>query len=530
MATGKAAKQRAEQSRAIILPTVRGYRSWSPQLLQSAEYAADSGNIRLAVDLCEWLLGDDKVRGSLDSRVDAVFGAPITFEASGDRRRQNRAVRALEAGEDWDAIYPEPEARQCFRWAVLLGMGPGVFRWEVREDHENRDVPRLEFYHPQPLRYDWAGRSWKTKTGGGYGAEADITFGDGVWFAHMPFGTYRPWSLGLWRALSRWVLLKQYAISDWGRAGEAAVRQVVTADKEVKATKETRRELADQIADMGRDGVIILPPGYDYKTIELTASTKDLFNAQIATANLAIAITIKRGNLTSDVQGGSRAAAEVHERVDEKTAASDAGTWSVTTHDQGLTYWADSNYGDDGLAPWAVYATEPEEDRKAKAEVLVSATTGAKQATDLGFELDRKAFASEFGLDGFLKPGAAPKAPPAPAPKQNPPAPPADRGQRRAIHLASGGSPKESPGFVEGQLYADALAENGAELGSKLATLTLDAIREEIDAAKDYADLRARLRSRYGEMSAADFAELVYRHMVVAELAGHHAVNRDAGT
>jgi hypothetical protein len=533
MATARRAnrKSAARDSGAIELPSVRAFRIWSPQLLLQAERSADTGSIRLAVDLCDWLLGDDKVRGSLDGRVNAVFGSPLTFEASGDGRRRSRTVRALEADEDYEAIYPEPEAIQVMYWGILLGAGPGVFRYRQLEGHGGRDIPVLEFFHPQPLSFDWTQRTWMRALSNG--TSEPIEFGDGTWLGHMPFGHFRPWSMGLWRAIARWVLLKQYAIADWGRLGESASRNVIESDKDVKATKELRKELADDISAMARDSSIVLPAGFSYKLVEASAVTKDLYNQQIKAADEAIAITIRGGNLTTNVQGGSRSAAEVQERRgDEANAKRDAVAWATTAHDQGLVYWAGDNYGDQNLAPYPVYKTEPEEDRQAAAEVFTAAIGGAQQAEALGFELDREAFANRFGLADFLKPGT-PKQPPAPTPPGGTPAPnqgqekkPAGRA-RRLVALASGAAAKENRGFLEGQLYVDTVVEKASEVAGEVLQPTLDAILEELEAAADFNDLRERLRRRYEQLSAEDLTELVYRAMLIGDLAGRAAVTQD---
>jgi hypothetical protein len=413
--------RKPDDGAAIALPSVRTYRIWTPAQIRQAEQSADSGNIRHAVDLCDWLLADDKVRGSLDGRVASFLSLPKTFEATGDKRRQGRVIKAIEADEDWDACLPNPESKQVLYWSLLLGMGPGVQRWQVLKDHGNRDIPVLAFYHPQPLRYDWPLRSWVRKLENG--SEEPITFGDGVWFAHMPFGTYRPWSLGLWRALCRWVLLKQYAISDWGRAGETASRNVITSDKDVEQTFEKRQELASDISQMNRDSTLVLPPGFKYELVTASAVTKDLYKAQIEMADMAIAITVRGGNLSTGAKGGaSLALGEVQERQgDLLNRAEDAAGWSVTTHDHTLVPWAQANYGDTGLAPYVAYQTEIPEDKKTSAEVFDTVMDAATKAQALGFELDRKLFADRFGFADFLKPGTV-KDPPAPVAPGTPPA------------------------------------------------------------------------------------------------------------
>lgn len=403
----------------IVQPSVRTWQTWTPAMIRAAERAADSGYLRQAADLCDWVLKDDKVKGALEPRINALLGLPVTFEASGDGRKRKKAVRALEAGEDWDYIYPDPEAKQALSWALMLGIGPGYFAWARRKDHDDRDLPRLNFYHPQSLSYDWNRRTWmRTLETGGQQA---IHFGDGVWFAHMPYGTFRPWALGMLWGIAQWVLLKAYAKSDLGLASETAVRNVVEIERPSGEEgdwdpKEKRKELANDLARLARSASIVLPPGWRYKLVELGKATTDLIQAIITMADNAIAIQIRGGNLSTDVKGGSKAAAESQQQTgDIPNLRQDAGGWATSTHDQGLTFWSFANFGSMSLAPWPVYDTEPDEDRKAKADTFKVALEGAKEAAAQGFRVKREEFAKEFGLSGFLEPGEVPIPPLPPA-------------------------------------------------------------------------------------------------------------------
>ena len=137
-----------------VEPSVRTFTSWTTALLRQAELQADAGNYRLLAQLCEWIMGDDRVASTLGTRRNALFGLEPTFEPSGDKRRSNRAVKALDAGEDWWAAYPEAESAQIFSWGLILGIGPGRHGWGTLDGHGNRWLPQPEFWHPQHLRQE----------------------------------------------------------------------------------------------------------------------------------------------------------------------------------------------------------------------------------------------------------------------------------------------------------------------------------------------------------------------------------------
>lgn len=387
----------------VVQPTVRTYTIWSPTLIRASETSADAGNFRLVANLCDWLFGDDRIKGCMDARVQALFGLDPTFEKAGDKRRSSRTIRALEADEDWWDSYPEAENSLLVSWAILLGFSQAAQQWQDGgPEHDGRLLAKPEFWHPQHTRFEWSTRRWLTmvaETALGGGTEQEVVPGDGTWILHRPYGTERPWAQGLWRGLARLALLKSYAQSDWARLGEAASRTVVESDTTVSDTKENREELAEDIAKCGRDGTIVLPPGYSYKLVEASAATKDLYDAQIKMADEAIAIAIRGGNLSTNVTGGSRSAAEVQERTgDLAKLRFDAQAFTTTIHDQSLTWWAKFNFGDANLAPWPVYPVDAGKDLKAAAETTSTAAQALDKLLQNGVPVDIEKYVEDFEI------------------------------------------------------------------------------------------------------------------------------------
>lgn len=494
-------------------PSVRTFTTWTPALIRSAELQADGGNLRQAAALCDWLLGDDRVPGTLAARVQALLGLEPTFEASGDKRRSNRVVRALEVQEDWWAAYPETELAQLHTWGLLLGVTPARHGWIVSDDHGGRILPQPAFWHPQHLRLDQQSREWKIRvaTAGGFdpGIEETLEPGDGTWLLHTPYGKNRPWSLGLWRGLARFVLLKYYAIQDWARASEKGSILAATSKSQQNGdpnptTREQRQELAQDIYNRGKDGVVVLPDDFDLKLIEQTANQRNTYEAQIAMANEAIAVAVRGGNLSTVTKGGSLAAAEQqHETGDLAKLKFDAQSLTTTIHDQSLVWWAEFNFGDAKLAPWPVYPVEEEEDLKSKVESEEKAFTVVKQAEDLGFDVDRKAFLEEHKIS-WAKPGTKPAAPkpvapaapgtPAPAPGEESPAPPADAGAKQDVVDS------------EARAQASRLEELLKGFGRRLDGLWDASARAEERAQSGRDEFAREISSKIDQLVAADTA------------------------
>lgn len=327
---------------------------WTNAELRVARLLADGGTLSYAAELVDELRADSRVAGVLPQRVNGLLGLPLSFEASGDGRRRGRAVRALEADEDWWQIAPEHELADLQTWGLLLGVGLAELVWTTNE--RGRAIPRLKCWDPRWLRWEWSTRRWLLRT---QDEETEIIPGGGKWLLYTPYGASRPWSKGLWRALAKWWLLKSFGLEDWARHGEMHGSPIRVGVAPEGSQAEDREAFAADLAEIGRDTSIVPPPGYRLELLEAGAKTWEQFPKQIETANAELSILLVGQNLTSDVQGGSFAAAKIHQNVRDDLIRFDAEALSTALHDQVLTWWAEFNFGDARLAPWPSWDTKP---------------------------------------------------------------------------------------------------------------------------------------------------------------------------
>lgn len=509
----------------------RGGTTWTPRKILAAERAAEAGYLHQAVMVCEWILGDDAVASGLETRLDALFGLTPTFEA-GTGRRSAKAIKALEADEDWWESYPESELKQIHTWALLLGIAPGRHNWEAREDHAKRLLAKPRLWYPQTLEFSWQDYQWSVADRDG--GRHVVVAGDGEWLLHTPYGTQRPWAYGLWRRLALLVALKRLAIIDWGRHSGNGATTVVTAP--TGSTKEQRKELADALANAANeDPIVVLPVGYTMELIEVEANTKDIYDAQISVANNSIAIAIRGGNLSTNVQGGSRAAAETQKKTgDDAKLKFDATSLTSTLHDQSLVWWAQFNFGDPKLAPWPIYPVEPDEDMGDRAQMIATLADGLTKLDTLGYDFDLKKLQEEFGLT-FINgrpretrvptPAAPPGADPAkPGEKKPDPKKPAPKKEARA--LASGAT-ENVEGFHDGQEYIDELVEEGASEAAGEMQSELRAVLKLVDECKSLDALTVALGAYYETQDPERLQQIVERTLVLANVAGRLAVLQD---
>ena len=527
-------------------------------MLRVVERTSDSGNMEMLGDLCDQLLADERIRKGYETVVGGLLSLDLTFEASGDGRRRGRAVKALEADEDWWAAFPESELQQFLTLGRLAGVSWGQLVWTK---HKGRLVPRLEPWALSHFRYDWQQRQWFVRGIGG--VEIKVTAGDGQWVCYMPYGSYRPWAYGQWRGLAPWWLLKKYAISDWGRTGAVGASYVATPREnfELETNAKQRKELANDMYTLSQDGgVLVLPNGFDLKVVEAMANTARNYGNQISASNTAIDIAIQGQNLTSEVEGGSRAAASVHAKVENRIIRSVGSTTATCLHDQALVHWAQYNYGDASIAPWPVWDTDPPEDTKAEADGQKAFGEAMSAVQKAGFEVTNvDELAEKHGLK--LKkvekeeppvppptdpndddPPVPPKAPvPVPPKKKNAAAgePATGKAWKQqaltdappagfAASLASGAPASKNPGFVAGQLHVDAIVEHATEAANAALEPLLGKLVQAIDGAADLEDMREKLRALAPDLDATELSELVYRAMLLGEMTGRFSVSRDA--
>lgn len=537
--------------KAIVQPSVRCSTTWSPALIKTALLQADSGQFRTLADLCDWTLADDRVGAVAQTFVGGLLSFPLAFEPSGDGRRKGRAVRALEAEEDYWKIAPEDEVFQIYTWSLLLG-----FQWAHLEHVESngRVLPCLRFWHTRNVRFDWTSRRWFTKVDDGLG-EVEMVDGDGEWVMFSPYGRFRPWAHGLWRGTARWCLLKSYAEDDWGRHSEKASLLVAETPMGTDAT--LRRELAADLYGIGRNAALAPPPGVKLALLEAKANTRDLYLAQVEAANTAIAVSWLGQNLTTEVKEGSFAAAQVHGRVEGQRIRGFAEFESTTVREKVLTRWAELNYGNRELAPWPIRNTDVPEDGKVVAEIMKLRAESFDAMRKVGVIIDAEAWFGRGKVEILEIKEPEPPAPPPPKPGEQVPgdeAQPEDgekeqaddsedkpakgkpkeeqrapkKAPKKAQALASGFEPQNASGFIEGQTYADTLADRGAERGAAALEDFVAGLLDVVDRVESLEDARHEIRDFYRDaLPPEELAAKAERLFVMAQLGGRLAVRQD---
>ena len=361
---------------------------WSVQAVRSALYQSMYGYFFESGQLIDAMLGDDRVQATLGSRIGGLFGRELIVEPA------NESSAAREVADAW-----QPSAEDiCGGWgltetaayAIFQGFGHGQIVWDTSQTIW-RPEPRP--WHPMFEWFDWTTRKYIAISQDG---NKPIIPGDGKWYGHLPFGSYRAWVRGAMRAVAEPWVIRHFAIRDW--AGFSEIHGFPQRVGRVPAAADPAQRAAYEasLANMGSNTALILPSGvdgesigYDYELVEATASAWEAFPGLRDHCDLSIVLAIKFQNLTTEItSGGSYAAAREHGKGDVAQIAADNRAWMRTIRHDFARPFAYLNFGDADLAPitrWDV-PTPPREDYAGNADSFVKLASAVAQMAAAGFK------------------------------------------------------------------------------------------------------------------------------------------------
>ncbi len=253
--------------------------------------------------------------------------------------------------------------------------------------------------------------------------------------------------------------------------------------------------LVTMIQGIARGGGVAVPSGTLIKMLEISKTgTADLHERLVAAMNAEISKIVLGETLTTEMgANGARAASETHNDVRGELADADADMLSEELNETLARWITELNLP--GAAVPGIWRPAPEEPD------LLAAATLDEKLFKVGYEPSEELVLERYG-QGYRRIAGAPPAtlPPPPA-------------------FAEGADPADIP-----EALADALARRaGPAQGAMLA-----AIRAEVAAAADFADLETRLLRLSATMPISGLVEQLTPAFMVAHLAGRSDVRDEA--
>jgi hypothetical protein len=369
------AKPRVQMALEPPIPTATEYTTISS--VRSVITDLDSGSFRRPAIMAERMLWNPRLRAAIDTRLAGHIATQIRWEPVRENSAGRRAARDMR--EDWPFMAPSPQRKQQAKWGLLLGLALAQ-RQPFDSPTSGRRLFRMRPYWPGWSYWQWYQDVYKIQVRGGGLVDVPSpsdTLGTtaGAWIVHEPFGEHS-WREGLMHALWRIWWGHDLAFRDMNRASEkygiGSIKMKYPSGREADADK-----LRTGVRGAGSEAVVPLPQypdqgehaGFDLTPLEFSGGAGfEIIERTLNAAAISMAIVLLGHNLTTEVKGGSYAAADIGNdiRIDKKVDDTDA-EWA-TLRPQLAQPWALENYGDPEVAPRAIHVTDPPAVNKAMAD------------------------------------------------------------------------------------------------------------------------------------------------------------------
>lgn len=348
--------------------------AWDLSTVKEALEQHELGFFMQSVSLADAMGRDDRITACRNTRVRALAGKSgigFTLTPSASGKPATSLDLAAEVTELWPYSCSESALTRVLEDAVMLGVAFARIHWEKRD---GRVVPRLEPWFPQSVYYDWSIRKYRAI---GIEGQVIIEPGSAEWLVFEP-GNYRSWMGGAIRGLGIPWLYRQFSRNDWSRYCEKHGLPIIAISEPAGHQWTTQKDrFYAGIRAIGRQGIIRLPRdaedyGFDVKFVEPKDKSWAAFQEFIVRMDTDIAVMLLGQNLTTEVQGGSYAAAAAHEKVRLDYLDADAETLATALREQVWKPYVRFNHGADleDSTPWPTWMTRPPEDRKARIEIV----------------------------------------------------------------------------------------------------------------------------------------------------------------
>lgn len=327
---------------------------------------AATGRTRRMVDLYK------SVR-RYDSRLDAVCATRVLAISS--RSWVHRTPPGMET---------DPEALKIARFttaafnevrglSTLIGhLGHGVLEHDALLEHNWRRSPRLNAWNSHPRWVHPNRIGWRLPDVEPAWAETETNLWEGkpiagrplsdwpdrfVFFAPVAGRSDYPWHRGALRARVGPSTVKRLTMRFWVKLLERWGQPQVVAYRDGTATggASAGDDETDQVLGMlravGSDWRGVLPPGWKVETINVQVA-ENLHRLFIEHQNVEDAVAILGQNLSTEVKGGSFAAAKAHQLVRLDVLASDLAELAECITDQWLEPLVRYNFGTSAPVPY----------------------------------------------------------------------------------------------------------------------------------------------------------------------------------
>lgn len=381
---------------------------WYLADLESAQAAADGGNLTQAARLYNAMRRDGVFAGLLNTRTDGLVRLPRRFfgdEAIADELRALNGSRSV-----FEEMAPPSELALLDADGLQLGVGVAEL-----VPVEGRDYPVMVRLDPEFLTYRWQENRWYFASIAGL---LPITPGDGRWVLHMPGGRMAPWRYGMWPATGKNFIEKDHAVMHRANYSSKLANPARVAIAPLGATEPQRKGMLAMLMSWAVNSVFELPVGWDAKLLESKGEGWKVFQDQIDTCNKEYMVLLAGQEVTTTGGTGFSNQA-MPEMIRQDLIAADAEKLAYTVNTQVLPLFTVLRKGESGLAQptWMQWATGRARELEGEGRTLQTAGQGIAQLittlATMGRQVDVDQLCERFGIP--LLSGGTPNLPSASA-------------------------------------------------------------------------------------------------------------------
>jgi hypothetical protein len=392
------------------VPLVTVQNTWSVPEARGAMYAHLIGQFYASGQLCDSILGDDRVTATLNARATALFGRESRFKAADDSAAAKECLDAWEKW--WPRLIGTSALRETSDYGTMMGFAHDQVLWHRKVSGLDY-APELRPWHPVFTYYDWDRRCYMAIGSDGV---IPIVGGNGKWLEFTPFGGYRGWMRGAMRPVVEPWMLRHFGFRDMARFGEVHGNPTRKGIVPIVGDPIERQNFETALAGLGADAALIVPggvdgqdgQGYDYELVEATSQAWKVHPAQIDRCDMAIVLAILMVNLTTEVGEGSLAASKTHAAKENAGTQFDNMAWKHCLYTQLARPFAYLNFGNADLAPWTWWDVTPIEQYTSNADQFLKFSQGLLALRQGGIEFSDPDEVQEWasktlGLPGLPK-------------------------------------------------------------------------------------------------------------------------------
>lgn len=383
--------------------------TWSAAEISNALEAHERGDFSESAKLANAMGRDDRISACRNTRIRALTGRGganfnLVASAEGDQRRAGNVRDRVET--NFFKVANEQSLSRI--QGDVIDIGPSISRihW-AQERGVGQWLPRLEPWSMEWIRYDGQKECYLAQTADH--GNVEVRGGTGEWMVVEPSGV-RGWDAGAVRALAMPWFFRGNSWKDWARYCEKHGVPILAVEEPPAqndvAGKVTKDRFYAALRRVGREGILRLPrspdgkKGYGASILEPKSLSWPSFEAFLQRLDICIAVYLLGQNLSTEVSGGSFAAAIAQNRIRLDYLAADAEVLSTALRDQVWMPWGRFNFDwwDDALAPWPTWTTSVPEDLDAKAKTLLSLASSLKGLVDGGMPFDIRKLGEQYGI------------------------------------------------------------------------------------------------------------------------------------